>query len=176
MPMPTSIKEGLARSPALATPVSLATMKRVGFSVPKEGAGESTGRRRKQLDRHCRTSPWGHAPGMPCQPHGLPCAPLRGHPHPSGLPAGWQAAALTPVQGSPGWDRSWGQSLFCEVRRPSPNCCRGDASPKLAVSPIPSSPQRVPSVSFSTKLSIPCFHLGGAEDAQMTFFPPSGFH
>jgi len=68
MPTPTFIKEGLARPLALDAAIGPARMKRTGCSVPKERAGESTGRRRKQLDGHCHTSLQGRAPGTPCQP------------------------------------------------------------------------------------------------------------
>lgn len=78
MPVSTFIKEGLVRSLAPAAAIGLARMK---LMVPKEGAGESTGRQRKQLEGHCRTSQQECAPGMLCQPHCVPCA----LPHPSGL-------------------------------------------------------------------------------------------
>lgn len=44
MSMPAFIKEGLVRSPAPAAAIGLARTKHAEFSVPKEGAGESTGR------------------------------------------------------------------------------------------------------------------------------------
>lgn len=47
MPMLTFIREVLARSLAPAAAIGLARMKCAGFSVPKEGSGKSTGRRRK---------------------------------------------------------------------------------------------------------------------------------
>lgn len=67
MPMLTFIREGLVRSLAPAAAIGLARMKQAGFSVPKERAGESTGRRRKQLD--------GHQPMGTCSGDAVP-APL----------------------------------------------------------------------------------------------------